>query len=149
MLKKYTEDVQLAGVTVDCIRGDGAGELERSRIIFRQELKNLALKWKSSPSYTHQQQGLVERVIRQVVEGGRTQLAGSYLGNGFWFYTSQDFTFKSNCLPHQSLDGDSPYERLYPGRKPGYQAFKKFGQTAYVHIDKIRQGGFSRGKLNA
>ncbi len=147
LLKNYTEDMQLAGVTVDCIRGDGAGELGRSRI-FRQELKNLALKLESSPPYTHQQQGLVERAIRQVVEGGRTQLARSYLGNGFWFYACQDFTFKSNCLPHQSLGGDSPYERLHPGGKPRYQAFKKFGQTAYVHIDKIRQGGFSRGKLN-
>ncbi len=96
--------MQLAGVTVDCIRGDGAGELGRLRI-FRQELKNLALKWESSPPYTQQQQELAERAIRQVVEEGRTQLARSYLGNGFWFYACQDFTFKSNCLPHQSLGG--------------------------------------------
>ncbi len=146
-LKSYTEGMQLAGITVDCIRGDGAGELGRSRI-FRQELKDLALRWESSPPYTHQQQGLVERAIRQVVEGGRTQLGRSYLGNDYWFYACQDFTFKSNCLPHQSLGGDSPYERLHPGRKPRYQAFKKFGQTAYVHIDKTRRGELSRGRLN-
>ncbi len=61
LLKTYTEGMQLSGVMVDCIRGDGAGELGRSRM-FRQELKNLALRWESSPPYTHQQQGLVERV---------------------------------------------------------------------------------------
>ncbi len=96
----------------------------------------------------HQQQGLVEREIRQIVEGGRTQLARSYLGNDFWFYACQNFTFESNCLPHQSLGGDSEYERLHPGRKPRYQAFRKFCQTTYVHVDKARQGELSSGELN-
>ncbi len=41
LLKSYVEGMQLSGVTVDCIRGDGAGELAKSRM-FRQELKNLA-----------------------------------------------------------------------------------------------------------
>ncbi|MCP3668577.1 MAG: DDE-type integrase/transposase/recombinase, partial [Gammaproteobacteria bacterium] len=98
LLRTYVDVFQTSGFTVGCIRGDGAGELGRSRV-FRQELKNLALQWESSPPYTHQQQGLVERAIRQIVEGGRTQLARSYLGNDFWFYACQDFTFKSNCLP--------------------------------------------------
>ncbi len=146
-LKTYQEGMQLAGTKLRCIRGDGAGEFGRSKI-FRQELGNLGLQWESSPPYTHQQQGLVERAIRQITEGGRAQLARSYLGNDYWFLACQDFTLKSNCLPHQSLGGDSPYERLHPGRKPRYQAFRKFGQTAYVHIDKTRQGNFSRGKLN-
>ncbi len=146
VLKGYVEGIQMSGIVVDCIRRDGAGELGRSRM-FRQELKNPGLRWESSPPYTHQQD-LVERAIRQIVEGGRTQLARSYLGNDFWFYACQDYTFKSNCLPHQSLGGDAPYERLHPGRKPRYQSMRKFGQTAYVHIDKIRQGEFSRGKLS-
>ncbi len=147
ILKIYIRGMQTSGVNVNCIRGDGAGELGRSKI-FRQELRNLGLQWESSPPYTHQQQGLVERAIRHVMEGGRAQLARSYLGNGFWFYACQDFTFKSNCLPHQTLGGDTPHERLHPGRKPRYQAFRKFGQTVYVHIDKTRQGEFSRGKRN-
>ncbi len=73
-LKTYQEGMRLIGVIVECIRGDGAGEFGRSRV-FRQELINLALKWESSPPYTHQQQGLIERAIRQVVEGGRAQLS--------------------------------------------------------------------------
>ncbi len=133
-LKTYMEAMQLAGMTVECIRGDGAGELGRSQM-FRQELKVLALRWETSPPYTHQQQGIVERAIRQIV-GGRAQLARSGLWNDFWFHACQDYAFKSNCLPHQSLGGDSPYERLHPGRKPRYQALRKFDQTAYVHIDK-------------
>ncbi len=141
-LKTYQEGMRLIGVTVECIRGDGAGEFGRSRV-FRQELINLALKWESSPPYTHQQQGLIERAIRQAVEGVRAQLSRAGLGNQYWFYACQDFT--CNCLPHQSLGGDSPYERVHPGRKPRYQALRKFGQTTNVHIDKIRQGDFSRG----
>ncbi len=98
--------------------------------------------------YTHQQQGLVERAIREIVEGGRAQLARAHLGNEFWVWACRDFTAKSNCLPHQALGGDSSYERIHHGRKPRYQALRKFGQTAYVHVDKSRQGEFSRGKLN-
>ncbi len=89
------EGMQLSGVIVECIRGDGSGEFGRFRM-FRKELKNIAMWWESSPPYTHQQQGLVERAIRQqIVEGGRTQPARSYLGNNFWwFYACQDFTFQ-------------------------------------------------------
>ncbi len=146
-LQTYQDGMLLKGVTVECIRGDGAGELGRSAK-FRQALTDLSLKWESSPPYTHQQQGLVERAIRQVVEGGRAQLARAYLGEEYWVWACRDFTFKATYLPHQALGGDSPYERLHPGRKPRYQALRKFGQTAYVHVDKSRQGEFSRGRLN-
>ncbi len=146
-LKTYQDGIQSIGATAECIRGDGAREFARSRT-FRQELKNLSLRWETSPPYTHQQQGLVERAVRQIVEGGRAQLARAGLGNEYWFYACQDFTFRRNCLPHQSLGGDSPYERIHPGRKPRYQALRKFGQTAYVHVDKMRQGDFSRGARN-
>ncbi|MCP3662365.1 MAG: hypothetical protein GY696_07695, partial [Gammaproteobacteria bacterium] len=146
-LQTYKEGMLLKGVNVECIRGDGAGELGRSAK-FRQALNDLSLKWESSPPYTHQQQGLVERAIRQIVEGGRAQLARAYLGEEYWVWACRDFAFKANCLPHQALGGDSPYERLHPGRKPRYQALRKFGQTAYVHIDKSRKGDFSRGRLN-
>ncbi len=139
--------MQLQGANIVTIRGDGAGELGRSST-FREELKKLKLKWESTPPYTHQQQGLVERAIRQIVEGGRAQLARASLGDKFWTWACKDFAFKSNCIPHQALGGDSPFERLHSGRKPRFQALRKFGQTAYVHIDKSRQGEFSRGKLN-
>ncbi len=146
-LQPHQEGMMLKGVNVEYIRRDGAGELGRSSK-FRKELIALSLKWESSPPYTHQQQGLIERAIREIVEGGRAQLARAYLGNEFWVWACRDFTAKSNYLPHQALGGDSPYERIHPGRKPRYQALRKFGQTAYVHVDKSRQGEFSRGKLN-
>ncbi len=62
-LRPYQEGMQLLGVKVECVRGDGAGELGRSSK-FRKELAALSLKWEPSPPYTHQQQGLVERAIR-------------------------------------------------------------------------------------
>ncbi len=107
------------------------------------------MRWESSPPYTHNQQGLVERATRQIVEGVRTQLARSYLGNAYWFYTFKGFSFKSNCTLHQSLGGNSPYERLNPGRKLLYQPLRKFGQTALLsYIDKFRLEEVSRGGLN-
>ncbi len=63
-------------------RRRGAGKFAKSRV-FQQELKNLSLKWETSPPYTHQQQGLIERAIQQIVEGGRAQLARAGLGNEY------------------------------------------------------------------
>ncbi len=146
-LKPYVDAMQSQGMTIVTIRGDGAGELGRSSR-FKEELKGLGLKWESTPPYTHQQQGLVERAIRQIVEGGRTQLTRASLGDEFWTWACKDFAYKSNCIPYQALGGDSPFERLHPGRKPRYQVFRKFGQTAYVHINKERKGQFSRGSRN-
>ncbi len=79
------------------------------------------------------------------MEGGRAQLSRAGLGDEFWAWACRDFAFKSNCIPHQTLGGDTPYERLHPGRKPRYQALRKFGQTAYVHVNKDRKCQFSRG----
>ncbi len=73
-LQTYQDGMLLKGITVECIRGDRAGELGRS-VKFRKALTDLSLKWEPSPPYTHQQQGLVERAIRQIVEKGRAQLA--------------------------------------------------------------------------
>ncbi len=57
---------------MDCIRGDGSGEFTRFGML-RKELKNLATWWESSSTYTHQQQRLLDKKIRQqIVEWGKT-----------------------------------------------------------------------------
>ncbi len=135
-LKNLRDDFTTDGVNIITIRGDGAGELGRSTH-FRKELGNLGIKWESTPPYTHQQNGLAERAIRQISEGGRVQLARANLGDEFWFSACKDFTAKSNLIPHQGFGGDTPFERIHPERIPRYQGVRKFGQTAYVHIDRL------------
>ncbi len=144
ILKQLRDDYVTDGVTIITVRGDSAGELGRSTY-FKKALGNLGIKWESAPPYTHQQHGLAERAVRQITEGGRVQLARAHLGDDFWLSACQDFTMKSNILPHQALGDDTPYERLHHERQPRYQGLRKFGQTAYVHIDKNRKGEFSRG----
>ncbi len=144
ILKQLRDDFLADGVAIVTIRGDGAGELGRSSY-FKKALGDLGMKWESAPPYTHQRHGLIERAIRQITEGGRVQLARTHLGDDFWLSACQDFTTMSNIIPHQALGGDTPYERLHHERTPRYQGLRKFGQTAYVHIDKHRKGEFSRG----
>ncbi len=76
------------------------------------------------------------------------QIARAHLNDKFWLSACKDFTDKSNLIPHQALGGDTPFERLHPERRPRYQGIRKFGQTAYVHIDKLRRGVFPRGARN-
>ncbi len=97
-LKPYINDMQLQGTNIVTIRGDGAGEFGRSSS-FREELKKLGLKWESTPPYTHQQQGLVERAIRQIVEGGRAQLARASLGDEFWTWACKTLYSNPTAFP--------------------------------------------------
>ncbi len=90
----------------------------------------------------------MERSIRHITTGGRVQLARASLGDEFWFDACNDFTHKSNLLPHQALSGDTPFERVHPNKKPRYQGYRKFGQIAYIHLDKVRQAILSRGPLS-
>ncbi len=112
IFKPLRDDFAVDAININTIQRDGAGELGRS-MTFRKLLLSIGIKWESCPPYTHQQHGIAERAIRQITEGGRVQLAGSYLGDKFWFSACKDFAEKSNLLPHQTLGGQTPYEEIH------------------------------------
>ncbi len=117
-LQPYQEGMMLKGVNVEYIRGDGAGELGRSSK-FRKELIALSLKWESSPPYTHQQQGLVERAIREIVEGGELSWPGPIWEMNFG-YGHVGILQQNQTAYHTKLWGVTHPMREYTmGESPG------------------------------
>lgn len=76
--------------------------------------------------HTSQQNGIVERKHRHVVEMGLTLLAQGSLPLKFWPEAFSTAVFLINYLPTKVLEDSSPHEVLYD-TKPDYQRLKTFG----------------------
>ncbi|CAN0472093.1 unnamed protein product [Discosporangium mesarthrocarpum] len=96
----YLDDMARKGVPVKCISGDGAGELARS-VRFQRVFADWGIKWRKSPPYTPQSNGIAERVIKQLMQAARSQLVRSGLGEEFWFFAVANSAFKSSGMPHE------------------------------------------------
>lgn len=83
--------------------------------------------------HTPQQNGLIERKHRHIVEMGLSILAQSGLSKSFWddaFITS---IFIINRLPSKVLNFSTPYEQLYHS-KPKFHLLKVFGCLCYPFV---------------
>lgn len=83
--------------------------------------------------YTHQQQGIVERRHRHIVETGLTLLAASSVPHSYWDEAFVTPTFLINRLPTKILDNISPFEKLFL-RSPYYNILRVFGCVCWPHL---------------
>ncbi|CAN0455718.1 unnamed protein product, partial [Discosporangium mesarthrocarpum] len=134
----YLDDMTREG----CISGDGAGELARS-VRFQRMLADRAIKWRKSPPYTPQSNGIAERAIKQLMQAARSQLIRSGLGEEFWFFAVADAAFKSSGMQHEYLGGETPCERLT--RQPfNYNRLRVWGAECFVHQNMKQRGSGSK-----
>jgi len=77
--------------------------------------------------HTSQQNGMVERKHRYIVELGLTLLAQSGLSSKFWVESFLTATFLINRLPTPILHNASPLSRLF-SKPPDYTFLKSFGR---------------------
>lgn len=86
---------------------------------------------KTSAPYTPQQNGLIEREIRTVVESARTMINQSGLGPELWAEASNTAVYTLNrCLTSRNQE-KTPYEMWF-GKKPDVRNLHYFGQRAVV-----------------
>ncbi|CAM9443027.1 unnamed protein product [Choristocarpus tenellus] len=129
-------------IQVQCISGDGAGELGRS-VKFQRILVNSGTRWRKSPPRTPQSNGIAEKAIKQLMGAARSQLAKAGLGNEYWFFAITDVAFKTGAMPHEYLRGETPCERL-TGKSFNYDRLRTWGSECYVHQDKRQRGARSK-----
>ena len=120
-----------SGFVVKCLRTDNGGEF--CSIEFLQFCKNVRIKRQYTASYTPQQNGVVERKNRTIVEMTRSMLQSKELSNMYWAEAIRTSVYILNRCPTYSLDGITPYEGWY-GKKPNVKHFQVFGCLAYAHI---------------
>jgi hypothetical protein len=80
--------------------------------------------------YTSQQNGLVERKLRRILETSLTLLAHSHLSNKYWVDAFLCATYIINRLPTPILEHISLYFKHY-NKEPNYKALRVFGYKCY------------------
>lgn len=132
---KFKEWLQLVenetGKTVKKFRTDGGGEFTSNE--FEDFCKSKGIKRQLTTPHTPQQNGVVERRNRTVMEMARCMLKGKGLPNQFWAEAVNTAVYILNRSYTKALDGKTPHE-AYSGKKPSVSHFKVFGSECYMHV---------------
>ena len=91
-----------------------------------------------STAYSPQQNGVVERANRTIVELARTMLTESRLPKSFWALACLCAVHTRNCSPTHSVPSMTPFEAWY-GRKPDISNLRPFGCLCFAHIHSTKR----------
>ncbi|CAL1379865.1 unnamed protein product [Linum trigynum] len=94
---------------------------------------------------TPQQNGVVERKHRHILDTARALRFHANLPKRFWGECVLTAGYLINRLPHRALGNQTPYERLF-NHRPSYDHLRAFGCLAYSkdthsHLDKFGERG--------
>ncbi|KAI5332732.1 hypothetical protein L3X38_022861 [Prunus dulcis] len=90
-------------------------------------------------AYTPQQNGVVDRKNRTIVEMAKAMLHKKGLPYYLWAEAVHTAVYLLNRCPTRALGDKTPFE-AYSGRKAGLAHLKIFGCVCYVHIpSEVRQ----------
>jgi hypothetical protein len=104
--------------------------VENTPIQFKNFLSNYGIFHRLTCPHTSQQNGIVERKHRHILEMGLTLLAQSGLPPKYWvdsFFTS---IFLINRLPSPVIHNKSPCSKLFK-KQPDYTFLRAFGCLCY------------------
>ena len=113
------------------LKSDGGKEF-RSKL-FEDWLAAEGVVHKKSTPYEHEQNGLAERGIQNVLQRAMCQLFGANMSQGFWPYAVETAVYLINWSPTTMLDNETPFE-AWMGKHPSIKHLRTFGETGYVHI---------------
>ncbi|MFS7946898.1 putative RNA-directed DNA polymerase [Helianthus anomalus] len=83
--------------------------------------------------HTSEQNGIVERRHRHVVETGLALLAHSNLPQRFWSFAFETATYLINRLPSRTSSNTSPFLHIFH-RKPDYSFLRVFGCQCFPYL---------------
>jgi hypothetical protein len=110
------------------LQSDRGGEFISNH--FQSFLTKHGIVHRKSCPYTSQQNGLVERKLKHILETGLTLLAHSHLSNQYWVDSFLTAVYLINRLPSPVLGNISPYSKLHQ-KDPDYRQLKVFGCKCY------------------
>ncbi|KAL5755911.1 hypothetical protein ACOSQ2_020657 [Xanthoceras sorbifolium] len=96
-------------------------------------LTNQGVQMRFSCAYTHEQNRVIERKHRHLVETGLTLLAHAKMPLSFWLEAFQTSCFLINNLPTSLLSFKSPFEKLY-NKPPNYTFLHTFGCSIFPYL---------------
>eukprot|EP00271_Cylindrocystis_brebissonii_P021026 TRINITY_DN732_c0_g1_i3.p1 TRINITY_DN732_c0_g1~~TRINITY_DN732_c0_g1_i3.p1 ORF type:complete len:1491 (-),score=166.73 TRINITY_DN732_c0_g1_i3:1047-5519(-) len=116
------------------IRSDHGGEFENQE--FFTFCKESGIIHEFAAPYTPQQNSMVERGNRTVVEGIRAALVSRNLPNKFWAEAARNFINVRNSLPNKHLDRKSP-QMLWDGTEVDLTKLHAFGTPLFFKIPDL------------
>ena len=96
-------------------RKDNGGEFCKKE--FEEFCKKCGIARQKTYPYTPQQNGVVERMNRTLMEKSRSMLCGTRLGQEFWAEAVETACYLLNRSPSSTLEDKTPHEE-WTGRKP-------------------------------
>ena len=120
-----------SGYEIKILRSDRGGEfLSKS---FQRVCEQGGIKHQFTAPYTPQQNGVVERKNRSVMEMARSLLKSMEIPGIFWAEAVRHSVYLLNRLPTKSMGYRTPYEG-WNGRKPHLGHLRIFGCKGHVKI---------------
>lgn len=137
---KYKVEVEnFTGKSIKTLRSDRVGEFLAR--VFAEVCEQAGIKRQLTTPYTPQQNGVVERKNRTVMEMARSLLKSMSVPGRFWGEEFRHAVYLLNRLPTKILGDVTPYE-AWTGRKPSLGHLKVFGCTTHAknsapHLKKL------------
>ena len=127
---------------IQSIRSDNGTEFKNNGVA--QYCDDHGIDHNFSAAGVPQQNGIVERKNRTLVEAGKTMLAEAKLPKYFWAHAVNTACFTQNRSLITKVHNKTPYE-LWRGRAPNIAFLKIFGCKCYI----LYNGKEHRGKFDA
>jgi hypothetical protein len=128
------------GLRIKKIRSDNGAEFKNSQI--EGFLKDEGIKHKFSSPYTPQQNGVVERKDRTLLDMARTMLDEYKTLDRFWAEAINTACYSINQLYLHRILKKTSYE-LLTGKKPNVSYFRVFGSKCFILIKRGRKSKFA------
>ncbi|KAL0320005.1 UNVERIFIED_CONTAM: Copia protein [Sesamum radiatum] len=130
--------------SVKCIRTDNGSEFlsHDCQTLF----SSLGIAHQKTCPYTPQQNGLVERRHKQLLELARSLIFQAHLPTTFWGEALLAATYLLNRLPSSVLSWKTPYELLHK-QPPSYDNLRVFGCLCFATLTKPHKDKFGKRAL--
>ena len=121
---------------IKTIRSDNGGEFTSNE--FKELCKESGIKRELSAPYNPQQNGIVERKNKTIMEAARAMLHDQDLPMHLWEKAARTVVYVQNRTPHKVLKNKT-LEEVFSEKKPEISHLRVLGCLVYIQIPKVKR----------
>ena len=128
----FYEDIVLKhGFKIRQLRSDNGSEFKNKKL--RRILAHLKIRYRYTPAYSPEYNGIAERSFRTLMNDARAQLRTSNLPASFWGAAVVNAARVGNMVGSDNHE-ITPHQAVY-GELPDFSHIRAFGSPSYIHTD--------------